>query len=174
MKEAPMSLYVSSPDATVAGVAVLALTQSMEFDQILPVARKYGLEHIEADQWYPEQNLLDFLKELEANPNSTMNFVSIGVKVFETMPLPPEIDSLETFLRMMPSLLQMVSRNAVGIQVEPGECSAIVMNTSPYPDDIVYGEIWGAARRLMPNGGFNVKPLPKANSNAVSKFEVTW
>jgi hypothetical protein len=168
-----MALYVSSPDAVVAGVAVLALTQSIQFDEILPIATKHGLDQVDPEKWYSEQKLLDFLKDLETSPNTSANFVSIGIKVFETMPMPPEINSLEVFLRALPSMLEMMSRNTVGIQTKVGNHTAIVSNTSPYPDDIVYGELWGVAKRFSPDN-FTVKPLPKTTFDAVTQYEVTW
>lgn len=111
---------------------------------------------------------------MEGYQNATQNFVAIGMKVFDTMPLPPEIDSLGAFLTAMPSMLQMLSRNAVGVETHVGESSAIVINKSPYPDDLVYGELWGVAKRFTPNGNFSVMRVAEAGTDTFTEFEVKW
>jgi hypothetical protein len=169
-----MPQYVTSPDAEVAGVAVLSLLNNIQVDELLPVLKKHGLEQIDPNGWYSEQKLLDVVKDIQENPNSMQNFVAIGMKVFETMPLPPGVDSLQSFLGAIPAILQAISRNSVGIQVEVGQNSARVINTSPYPDDLIYGELWGICRRFLPNGKFSIMPLPQAANDPVKVFEVKW
>lgn len=91
----------SSPNAELLGAALLALVQNINAEEIKPLLARHGLDNIDLMQWYSEQKVLDLLKAIEeGTANVTENLVAIGMKAIETIPFPPEINSIEAFLNL--------------------------------------------------------------------------
>lgn len=171
---------VADPNAQVTGRLMLSLIKNINVDEIMPVLTKHGLESIEPEKWYPFQNFLDALKDVaQGNVNATENLVAIGVKASETAVIPAGIDSLASFMELLNDVSSANSRNIVPEErydikvIAPGRVH--VTNNRPYPDDAIFGFLWGAAKRFSPEG-FLVRPIKRAapDSDESTTFEITW
>ncbi len=176
-----MRKYVaSSPNAELIGGALLALVKNVNHEDIEPLLKKHGLENIQPMQWYPEQPILDLLKAIaDGETNVSENMVAIGIKAIETIPFPVEIDTLEKFIGSYGTRQKASSRNTTAILVSEvlGQGHGRVVNDTPYPDDLIFGYLWGASKRFLPRGkNFSIKPqakTPGTNDEPVV-FDVTW
>src|SRR5512141_2045122 len=84
-----------SPDTEIRGQLMLAFIYCTESDHIRPFLEKHGLSDIQPNQWYLEQPWLDMLNDLTSTGAGAMfDFVSIGMKMADLMPLPAEAKSL--------------------------------------------------------------------------------
>ena len=172
-------LVVSSPRAETSGRLVLAFTQSLHHDEIKPILRKYQLEPVDPDAWYPQQRLLDVFREIqEGHTNVSQNLVAIGMKGAETAAYPPEIDSIKTALLALPLIHELNHRNIpnVGLEYEVqilGDRHIQVTNHSPYPNDTLYGFIWEIVKRFKPaESQFTIYIVDRKAEDAT--FDIQW
>ncbi|HEX2621758.1 MAG TPA: hypothetical protein VHL11_16485 [Phototrophicaceae bacterium] len=169
----------SSPNAETIGQLLLSFFHNLQYKDIEPVLTKYKLDHLEPAEWYPQQLGLDIFKEIaEGGINVSDNLVAIGMKAAEYASFPPETDSIEKVLQ---SLGYRGNRNTPpGEGVIPqvfGEGHALVTNNTPYPDDNMFGYLWGLLKRFVPPGvGFIVSPMDsqKRSADEALIFELRW
>ncbi len=151
------------PDAYVLGQAMMAFIQSINFTNFQPILSRYNLAKIEPQKWYPQQIWLDVFNEINTNRNSSDNLVSIGMKVVETAQYPPEFESWSLIrqITMMGEIYVMNNRGADIGKITPeivNDNHVIMHDSTPYPDDFVYGAYYALARRFTaPNFKFSVK-----------------
>jgi hypothetical protein len=150
--------YVSfDPQAEVIGQNVLGFVECTNSDRILPHLEKHGLSEVDPERWYPLQNWLDVLNELDGDDGAMFDFVSIGLKIAETAIYPPEVEKMPfaDFVMMIPQVYLMQHRNGDAGEERAERLSdqhlRLIMRT-PYPDDLAYGVVWGMARRFLPEG----------------------
>lgn len=153
--------YEINPEAEIQGVALLTLAQSQNLYNFTDLVEKYGYDQINPDEWYSLQSALMFLQDLTERHSSTENMVSIGMKLFDVMPLPPEVTTIADGLGMFNLMNQTVQRNVEPsrdwYEVEQIDDEHIkFVDKGAYPHDLVYGEVYSVARRLRPDG---LKPI---------------
>jgi hypothetical protein len=152
------------PDAEVYGAAMLAFVKSINFTEFEAILHEHGLHEIEPERWYPQQVWLDIFSEISSQFNSSPNLVSIGMKIAETAPVPPEVQALPFEQIMLGfnegSYLANNRGKDIGcIEASLLEAKHLLMtDKTPYPDDFVYGAYYGMAKRFLPRGTkFTVK-----------------
>ena len=65
-----MGIYIaqqfiaSSPDQELIGQMALGNTQNIRHDEIEPLLKKYRLQNIDPNHWYPHQMILDMYREI--------------------------------------------------------------------------------------------------------------
>lgn len=149
---------VFDPHSEVIGQSVLAFIQCVNKDEIQPFLKKQGLTRIEPDRWYPLQTWLDVLSDIATGGGNAMfDFVSVGMKISEVAPVPPEMSQVpfETaILQFSPVAYRMSHRGDAGEMtlelVEAGHIQSAFR--TPYPDDFLYGIQYGGVRRFLPHG----------------------
>ena len=169
-KYAAQEYVASSPDAEILGAALLALVQNLKADELLPVLKKYGLDKMDPNTWYPQQLILDFYKGMADNTiNISENLVAIGIKAVETVPQDPNAKTLEEAILASNMTNKQIMRN---VPEEEGFAIAesrpgylLIIDNTPYPADTMYGYLWGLAKRYKsPGGTFRVvrvdNPVP--------------
>ena len=142
------------------GAALLSILQNLNSQEIEPFARKYDLEQIDPDGWYPLQNFLNFLNELTQHPNLVPNMVALGLGISELalMPLQLENSTFEEVVKGWDLHYQANFRNGdVGrkttIQVGRRHYK-IIHDRTVIPDDVEYGVLYGFARQFLPQGTY--------------------
>lgn len=149
-----------APNVEIAGGSVLALITSINHPQLESILAKHGLTDVQADQWYPLQLTLDIIGEVAEGVNASENLVSIGMAAAELgiQRLPPEklALSVEAILRAYGEEIYP-SRHRGGdvgkIEVERvDETHLIIRARVPYPDEQIYGIMYGYARHFRPRG----------------------
>jgi hypothetical protein len=114
---------------------------------------KHGLMNLEPLSWYPVQMLLDATNELVERTNMTSNFVAIGMKIGESVPMPPGMENptLEQVLMIWDDLYQGLHRGGDVGSIKIEKVSDTYFKTIQsvlYPDDMSYGVLFaGTATR---------------------------
>lgn len=152
-----MRPFTCDPETELTGQTVLSLIKNINYQNIQAIIEKHGLTDIDPNAWYPLQDVLNVLKEISDATNSTFNFVSIGMTAAQLAYIPPEMENytLEQILRQYGKIYQMRHRNGDfgSVVVEkPSENHLKIIMDTPYPDDIMYGVMYGYARRFLPPG----------------------
>lgn len=174
-------LICSQTDSEVLGVAVVAFLEALTPKVARQLLLKHGIDpnSIAADQWYPLQTLLDMYHAVGSNEfNVTEDYVTLGMKITDAAPFPPNMPTLEVALHSLGETYRLAHRNVIepGWSAEMiGEREALVTSDNPYPDDLCYGLLWALVRRHAPKGsGFQIIPQPLADPNDPLLFRVTW
>lgn len=170
----------SAPNAEIMGRALLALQTSILYTEYRNILEKYGLDKIDPDQWYSQQAVLNVHRDLLRTPNASRKIVSIGVKIAENFPF-PEGSSIDEVLQIFSDLHLQVHRNISDEDRfsarRTSDYSFEIINSSPYPDDLVYGYVYSLMTRFCPAGTYPVLQYQnpqKVNSDTSMAFELTW
>lgn len=162
-----MIRYLSfEPNVELTGRTVLAFITNIMHEDMAAILKKHDLDQIDPDSWYPLQHVLDILSELANGPNSTSNFVSIGMAAANLgiQGLPPAVQQLPLaeFFNQYEKIYQTRHRggDAGYMRVEQPDARHIIIRAhNPYPDDINYGVIYGYTRHFLglAGKGFTLK-----------------
>jgi hypothetical protein len=152
-----MPKFQCDPNIEVTGQQAIAYVNNIRSTEIRPALTKYGLATINPTAWYPLQNLLNVLSDLSEKPDWSSNFVSIGMAMADTAPLPDEDAPVEEFLLRINGAYQAVHRGGeTGMfevqKVDEQHFQLINEIKTAYPDDVVYGLVYGLVRRILPKG----------------------
>ena len=141
------------PHCEVLGASMLAILRSINRSEFQHLIDRHKLNSIEANEWYLLQTWLDFLTDLKNEPNHTVNFTSIGLQIASQLPHQEEAKSYEEVLLNHPTLYHSTHRNGYDgdYSIEKMSDDHFVVTVKvPYPDDLVYGSLWGEANRYVP------------------------
>lgn len=180
-----MQYKTFGPDAEVLGGGMLAFIESINYDNFSSILETHGVDNINPNEWYPQQVWLDVFSDIASQPGSSSNLVSIGMKIADTAPIPPEALTLpfqEVMLGFNDGSYFANNRGKdIGrIDVEILDEKHICMiDKTPYPDDFVYGAYYATARRLLPRGtDFTVKydeTIPRrGNGGDATRVHIIW
>jgi hypothetical protein len=164
------------------GRMLLALIENINVNDIASTLKAFGLAHINPDQWYPLQTLIDLHNTLIHQPNAASNMTAIGVKAAETAVLPPQIDTLEKLLAGYDDAYRANYRHLpeddrYDVQFI-GDRRVVVTNHTHNPNEIVYGVLWGFAKRFSKS--FIVQSVDQNGNPTIGftenpqRFEIRW
>lgn len=181
---APAPKYVlSNPDSEINGAALIALEQSSELEEFADLLDKYGLRGIEAGRYYKLATVMDYFREVMQRPNASTNFVSMGIGVYKNTSMPESVTTIEQGLQFLSQFIIMTVTDdpilAQGFEFETVEDRHIrFIERTPFPHDMIYGYVYGTARRLAPEGTRAIVKrtyLNEADPDADGAiYEVTW
>jgi hypothetical protein len=151
-----MAEFISfDPNVEVAGQSMLSVLAGMT-ESAMPLIRKYHLENLDPQKWYPLQPILDFYKEISQSKNATLNLVSTGMKVPEKAVFPGDIDDIYKAFQALNVAYHAHHRGGdfgdYHYNLVRDRHIAIVAH-NPFPCDLDYGIIVGLARRFKPPRG---------------------
>ncbi len=152
-----MRYTVFSPDHEVLGATIISYRNSVNEPNYREIYTQLGLDKVQPDQWYPFQKMLDVFNILGEREGSLMDFVSIALAAVVGSPMPPEFDTMP-FVQIMQAFshaITLVNRGtdygyATVTEVEPNHLR--IDARYPSPDDIMYGALYGYAKRFLPKG----------------------
>lgn len=172
----------SSEQAEMLGASLSALMDNLQSEEIRPFLEKYSLEQIDPMKWYPQQLVLDFERAIAKSQIDAMySLVAIGMKGIDSMPLDPNVQTLEQAVILGNTMMRRVCRNipedegAIIVENRPGYL--LVIQNVPFPDDMIYGYLWALARRYKPaNAMFSVEKVanPNPEQHPGTGFAITW
>ncbi len=147
-----------SPDTTVLGAIAVSILGTTRGDELHPYFEKYGLSHYDPQKYYPIEPLMSLVNEIIAERrgmDSMFDLVSLGIANGMSIPLPPEVNTLEKWLNVWESRHPMLYHGSdIGhIKVEklgPTHYQARVR--WPWEDSVAYGTIYGMCKRFLPPG----------------------
>lgn len=162
--------YRYAPDAEVLGAAASALINHMNRDAVEASLKAHGLDDLKLDEWYPVDKIINLFKDWMDNDPSgvSSNLVSVGLAIIENMVLPPEMEAVSQRdkLLMVGTLHELQHRGGDpgGYEIIEVGPQHIQYNTNTvYPDDMIYGYVYGIARRYLDKGTrFTVRYDPDA------------
>jgi hypothetical protein len=162
--EGEMTMYTCDPALELNGSSMHSLLASINRNDFLDILEKNGLAHIDVDKWYPVQQMLNVFNEMDKREGHMMNLVSIGMAVAtdpESMRTSTEGTSVVNFVKAYGQRWTTLHRNGDPgtIEVETQDDKHFVLTARvPYPDDLMYGILYGWLRRLKPpNVRFTVR-----------------
>jgi hypothetical protein len=182
-----MSKYVAfNPENEVLGAAMLGFIDCVNKDRIYPFLEKHGLTQIDPQTWYPLQRWLDVLGDIseQSGGGAMFDFVAVGLRIIETAKFPPAFADL-TFEQAVMAIDNLYQANMRGgdfgnyvVDKDNGNHFKVTARI-PYPDDMGYGQLYGMARRFLPEGtSFVVKyddDIPRREKGGESTImHVMW
>lgn len=178
--------FVTSPEAQMHGSAMQAYFKNLNSSDVKPyleeILRKYGLKSIDLDKWYPSQLALDLYNLLVKKAGGMFDLVAIGMQMVEDAPYPANVDSIPMVMAMLPEGYKMGVRNYPadeGYVIEHlSDHHVRVYEYLPYPHDIMYGYIYGLARRFAPKGSdlsvIRTYLVPENPDDGGACYDITW
>lgn len=171
-------------DHEIRGATIIPYRDSINSQNYLDIYTKHGLGTINPDAWYPMQNLVDVFNDIQASGNAVMDFVSIGMKMSENLPLPPEMANSSS-IEMVRNVDQAYQYSNRGSDygyirgVITSERHVTVHYRVPYPDDLLYGSLYGYAKRFLPVGtsftvAFDIKTIRMEQGGTETVIHVKW
>lgn len=153
------SFTAFDPQSQVAGAALLAFLDCLNHESITSHVERHGLQAIDPEAWYPLQTALDVMRDIAAyNGGAMFDFVSLGLAATEYMHLPDGYRNLaiDEALTLLNHVHQTNHRGDAGgyafEMLEPGHVRVIAR--LPYPDDLIYGIMYGFLRNHLPQNTF--------------------
>ncbi|MBZ0308022.1 MAG: hypothetical protein K8I82_18285 [Anaerolineae bacterium] len=181
-----MRKFTCPPELETVGLLLSSWYDNLQGAEVRPIMQKHGLMDLEPLTWYPVKMLLDAMNELVERSNMTSNFVAIGMKIGETVPLPPEMQNptLEDVVMIWDNLYQGLHRGADAgcIKVEKvSETYFKTIHSVVYPDDMSYGVLYAYGRRFLPPGTAfrvfydpDVKPRDRGGDGEATYINIAW
>jgi hypothetical protein len=128
---------------------------------------------------------LDVFSDIASQPGSSSNLVSIGMKIADTAPVPPQIQELPFKEIMMgfndgSYLANNRGSDIGGIEKQVVDDKHIIMiDKTPYPDDFVYGAYYAMARRFLPQRTqytvkFDEHSPRRENGGDATRVHIMW
>ncbi len=170
----------SSHHATISGQILQAFYHTAAVENYLPVLQRYDLHAAHAAQWYPYQAVLDALKALTVEIKDSRLLISIGAEINRHAYM-PNVNTIERALEELDTIHSMNHRDISPMEhiaaFSVGPRYAVVVNATPYPDDWIYGYLWGLMQRFI-NQQVSVTirydNLDHINSDDEMKYHVQW
>ncbi|GIK67046.1 MAG: hypothetical protein BroJett018_48400 [Chloroflexota bacterium] len=147
----PVLYQASSPAAEYSGQIAAAFTQNLRADVIKPLLKRHGLENVDPAAWYPQQQILDILRDIERE-FTFEELVAVGIKASELVPPPPMFHNIESVVQAANLLHQSACRNVQpdeGVFTEQiGERHYRLTFNLPSPPFAIYGVLYGLMRQV--------------------------
>lgn len=146
--------YRHAPKAEVSGAVMSAIFNHYRRDKVIDSLKQHRLDYFDAEQWYPVDQFINLLAEWSKLPEIISNYVSVGMAMIYHIELPDHIERLDGEAKL-PLLgdFMMSQHRGIGAgeftahSTNPG--TIIYTETTVWPDDIIYGYIYGAAKRYV-------------------------
>lgn len=174
------------PGTETLGLMLNSWYDNLQGDEVRPIMEKHGMVNLEPHTWYPVQMLLDATNEIAENFNMTPNFVAIGMKIGEGVPLPPGMENptLEEVLMIWDNLYQGLHRggDVGGIKIEKvSDTYFKTIQSGIYPDDMSYGVLYAYGQRFLPRGTSfdvfydpDVTPRDQGGTGEATYINIEW
>lgn len=148
------------PKAELNGTSAMMFSNSIMHDDLEDILKRRGLDSIDPNGWYPLQSLLDVFNDIAEGRNASSTFVSIGMATAElsiNQMLSADLKSLSLaeFWQSYPDVwLARHRKGDVGYVtcVVEDERNITLTFRAPYPDDMIYGLVYGYTRYFRPKG----------------------
>lgn len=145
------------PDTEVVGQMVIDFEQAINSKNFLPILKEYGLDNVNADDWYSGQAWLDVLSAVANSKENFLSLVSIGMKQIDNVEFPPEFDDMiveDVFRELNPVYQSYYRGTDVGeIKIEKVNDNHLKVILRVFePDNIWYGNVYQLVKRFNKTG----------------------
>ena len=176
--------YSWDPRVQLTGQTVLSFFSNLNSDAIKPLLESHGLTEVDPEEWYSVDEVLAIMNSISNANDASSNYVAIGLSAAEFSPLTPDMEHMpfDRFLGLYSKIYQTRHRggDAGQVIVEPmGHDHIAMIFEVPYPDGVMYGLMYGYARRILPaKTGFTVyydeDTLRKDEGGDQTIIHITW
>lgn len=151
--------YRFAPGVEVSGAIMSAIFNHYRRDDVLASLQAHGLDYFDPDQWYAVDQFINLLAEWSHMPAFSTNLVSVGMAMIYHIDLPDAIERLSDFDKMLKlgDLHIAQHRNGdVGSYTVKAVSPRMISyrQNTVWPDDLIYGYIYGAAQRYIGHTSF--------------------
>ena len=134
-------------DSEVIGFTLIAFIECSRKDEIEPILKRHNLTTVDPQKWYPIKTWLNVLSDISEKGEAMFDFVSIGMRMAEDIPYPPEVLELpfEAIMQTSNEDYQSNHRGDAGeiISKLVGDRHLTLTYRTPYPDDL---RLWSSVR----------------------------
>lgn len=192
----------SSNDAQVSGLSLMTLFLGLLKDEYAWVLKDYGVSMDALEEWYPQQFVLNILRTIKQRVGNQLVMVSVGMTWAGDAP--SEFDTFGEFLDVLGDIYEASSINlgpddallvkqyhpfhveSVHLDSQPANRQSSsrqsfvaenhyeVVNSTPYPDDLIYGYLYGNARRYLQQFLISYRNPTKIHCEENMYFDVYW
>ncbi len=155
-----MKTFECPPGMEVSGNVALSMLTNLQAASFVPFLERYDLLQIEPERWYPFQDVLNVYRDVSEQQGGMFDLVAAGLAAADRYPMSPEVASLgvdQFFLEALPNLPNTQYRNGIPTRFDItriGPKHLKLLFTSAYPDDTIYGFVYGHARRCLARRAF--------------------
>lgn len=147
------------PEVETLGQNLSAFSDNLQGSQVQAIMKKYQIVDLDPMGWYPAHKLMSALNEIAETQDKRSNYVAIGMKIGEIVPMPPQMENptLPEVLAVWDDLYQFLHRNgdAGNIRCEKvNDKHYKTLHSVIYPDDMSYGILYAYGRRFLPPGTY--------------------
>ncbi len=173
---------MTNHDTKLIGTLAKAFINNVKVDNTYKdVLREYNLESIADDEWVSVKTLNEVMARLVTKRQSfesTYDMIAVGMAAASNLEVPAGMTFVD-FLTAQNSLIQEVymGKDKGGVELEMlSDTHYIVEVNLPWPDDLLYGNYYGFAKRFLPRGtAFHVGRIQSSDdSGARLKLEIKW
>lgn len=145
--------HTSTPGCEVIGQSILAII-SGSIDDGHELLEKYDMRDVKSDEWYPQQTLVDMLREMDDGWGNYFNLVSIGMEIANKAQIPANTKSLDEVYARLNRAYHKHNRNENpdrGWSFEKvDEDTFTIISTGVFPTNFKYGVLYGLTKRFAP------------------------
>ena len=148
-----MEYKALSEDAQVIGEGILTFINAFgQRDLAMKILSKHGIDEVQNGKWYPQQNYLNAMKELEQLIGALM-LTKIGTKAVVTVQLEQAGNIFDFFSKVGASynINHKGDTQSYYKIIEKGDDYFILETNNPYPDSFDRGLYEGFARQFHPS-----------------------
>jgi hypothetical protein len=143
-----------SPRLEIAGIFLKGVMGSMIEDSVAPLRKKYDLDDIDPNKWYPAQKVVDFFDEV-SRQGGMLDLVAIGMNIGKSMPFAPEVDSVKKALEITNEVVLRLWRGAeypgrITMEFVTDRHLHLTFTNDPLPIDLIYGSFYSVIRKFAP------------------------
>jgi len=166
----------SSKDAVISGLTLTPLFYSLLSGQYADIIKEAGIDIDSLDEWYPQQFVLDIYRKIAKTISNELALVSVGLELAGEAP--PEFDSFSEYLEYLADIYE-ASSEGLGpddklFATKVTETCYEVVNSTPMPDDLIYGYLYANARRYVSSFTVSYCDLDNINSSLNMTYRIKW
>ncbi len=141
-------------DMEVNGAYLLGLINSLNEEDVKPFRERHHLTEIDAEKWYPAQQVIDFYNDIANAPGGMFNLIAIGINVVMQLPYPPSVKTLQDAIAAADAINRGAWRGGdapeLKIEMLDERHVRFRFRNVPFPTDLIYGLCFGLVKRFSP------------------------
>jgi len=151
--------YRYAPGAEVTGAVMTAIFNHYRREAVISSVKAHHMDDLDPEGWYAVDEFIHLLKDWMRHPNSMTNLVSVGMAIIyhiEESGEPYGPEPLDNLLRLGDLHLAHHRYGEVGAYTvtQVGEKHIQFLEDMVWPDDMIYGYLYGAAQRYLERGTY--------------------
>lgn len=172
----------SMKDIKIIGAVAKSIIENIRYDDtVKDILLSHNIKEFSDTEWYPVFKIKEILEEIiiaRHSFDSVFDMVAIGLEGTKNMPMPDGI-SFEEFINNQQVTIEQIYSGEPKVKVDTiklGENHYQVEIYLPWPSDLLYGNYYGFAKRLLPEKiQFTISKHPDYREGDIPIiFDITW